>query len=192
MKKYLFLLILKSFIVVSQTNTSYKKPGILLEKHLIETKVHDGKTKYFNKSSSENLSSESIYVIKVDYRNTKTDKINTFIRTGIKEIGFFKNGFKNKLWKTTYKNKLVKSENWNDGLIKGKYRVYSTKGEVLYITNFGISGSGKYKDFYYKTGILKQEGNYENGKKQGEWCYYNEKGQLIKTTKYINGNAVSQ
>ncbi|SDE39382.1 hypothetical protein SAMN05421855_101409 [Ulvibacter litoralis] len=34
------------------------------------------------------------------------------------------------------------------------------------------------KDFYYKTEILKEEGNYESGKKEGEWCTYNKQGEI--------------
>ncbi len=105
----------------------------------------------------------------------------------IVDEGVFIKGYKNGLWKTLYKNKLVKTENWRKGLAIGRYRVYNTKGELLYKTTFGKYGHGKYKDYYYNTSQLKQEGSYENGKKQGEWCDYDKEGNLIKTTYYDQG-----
>ncbi|PID67754.1 MAG: hypothetical protein CR968_05120 [Flavobacteriia bacterium] len=105
----------------------------------------------------------------------------------IVDEGSFIKGYKNGLWKTTYKNKLVKTENWRKGLAIGRYRVFDTKGKLLYKTSFGNYGHGKYKDYYYNTGQLKQEGAYENGKKQGEWCDYDKEGNLIKTTYYDQG-----
>ncbi len=112
--------------------------------------------------------------------------------TGIASLGFFNDGYKNGFWKTTYKNKLVKTENWNNGLIFGKYKVTNTEGKLLYQTNFGSKGNGKYKDFYYNTGSLRQEGNYENGKKQGEWCDYDEYQKLLKITKYEKGIIIKE
>ena len=104
-------------------------------------------------------------------------------------IGNFNNGYKDGLWKTQTedKNKLVKTINYKNGLVIGRYRVYDTKGNLLYKTTFGAKGNGKFKDYYYKTGVLKQEGNYENGKKEGEWYDYDEQGIITKTTNYNKG-----
>ncbi|OEK08086.1 hypothetical protein A8C32_14750 [Flavivirga aquatica] len=101
-----------------------------------------------------------------------------------REEGSFAEGYKNGFWKTTYKNKLIKTINYKNGLVIGRYRVYSIKGELLYKTTFGSLGNGKFKDYYYETGILREEGNYVNGKKQGEWCFYDEQGSLVKTIDY--------
>ena len=109
------------------------------------------------------------------------------ISTHIYLEGFFIDGYKNGIWKTTYKNKMVKSINYNKGLVIGKYRVYDTKGNLLYKTTFGTQGNGKFKDYYYTTGILKEEGNYENGKKEGEWCTYNEQGHTKEIIFYEKG-----
>ncbi len=110
--------------------------------------------------------------------------------TGIKTQGHFNNGYKTGQWQTTYKNKLVKTVYWNNGLITGLYYVKTTKGILLYKTNFGLKGNGKFKDYYYKTGVLKEEGNYQNGKKEGEWCNYNTQGELTTTVHYKQGVVV--
>ncbi|QCE43114.1 toxin-antitoxin system YwqK family antitoxin [Psychroserpens sp. NJDZ02] len=111
--------------------------------------------------------------------------------TGYREQGTFSKGYKNSLWTTTYKNKLIKTENWKYGLIHGEYRVYDTIQKIQYRTDFGTGGNGEYKD-YYKTGILKQEGNYQNGKKEGEWCTYDRQGKIIKTINYKKGSTINE
>ena len=110
--------------------------------------------------------------------------------TNISLQGKFFKGCKNGFWKTTYKNKLVKTINYNHGLVIGRYRVYNLKGNILYKTTFGTKGNGRFEDYYYKTGLLKQEGNYRNGKKEGEWCDYDEQGNTKKITYYENGTPV--
>ena len=83
--------------------------------------------------------------------------------------------------------KTVKIENWNNGLLVGKYKVYNTSNKLIYSTDFGKNGNGKFKDYYYKLGVLKEEGDYQDGKKQGEWCFYDEKGKLLKSLNYEKG-----
>ncbi len=107
--------------------------------------------------------------------------------TGIIEQGSFNKGYKNGFWKTQCKNRLVKTMNYNQGLLIGRYRVYNVKGDVLYITTLGAKGTGKYKDYYYETGILKEEGRYKNGKKEGQWLYYDKNGKETRSEKYKNG-----
>jgi len=107
--------------------------------------------------------------------------------TGLILEGTFKNGYKDGLWKTTYENRLVKTENYNNGLTIGRYKVFNTKGDILYQTTFGSQGNGKYQDYYYNSGILKEEGFYKNGKKDGEWCSFDENGKLVESIIYNNG-----
>ncbi len=133
----------------------------------------------------------------IPYKYIKNNEGNDTPNYGLKGIGtniylqgkFFK-GYKNGFWKTTYKNKLVKTINYNHGLVIGRYRVYNLKGNILYKTTFGTKGNGRFEDYYYKTGLLKQEGNFRNGKKQGEWCDYDEQGNTKKITYYENGTPV--
>jgi antitoxin component YwqK of YwqJK toxin-antitoxin module len=114
-------------------------------------------------------------------------KYSRYSSSNINVKGKFIKGCKNGLWITTYDSKRVKTTNWNNGLIIGKYRVYDTEGKHLYQINFGPKGNGKFKDYYYKTGVLKQEGDYQNGKKEGEWCNYNTQGELTTTVHYKQG-----
>ncbi|PZW41577.1 hypothetical protein LX95_01258, partial [Mesonia algae] len=48
---------------------------------------------------------------------------STFVNINLRKAGIFKEGYKHGLWKTTYENKLVKTENYNNGLMVGRYRV---------------------------------------------------------------------
>ena len=119
-------------------------------------------------------------------------KYSRYSRSNINVKGKFIKGYKHGLWTTTCNAKRVKITNWNNGLIIGKYRVYDTEGKYLYKTTFGTQGNGKYKDYYYLSGVLKEEGNYENGKKEGEWCYYDEKGNIKTTAHYENGTPIKK
>ena len=47
--------------------------------------------------------------------------------------------------------------------------------------------NGLYKDYFLGINILKEEGLYKNGKKEGEWFMYNEEGTLLKTVNYKAG-----
>jgi antitoxin component YwqK of YwqJK toxin-antitoxin module len=44
--------------------------------------------------------------------------------------------------------------------------------------------------FYYESGKLKISGSYKDDKKDKEWKYYDEQGNLIKTEVYKNGELV--
>ncbi len=190
MKKIiLLLLIFNSFLTEAQKREVPPKPENLTFSHFIKIKLNkeNGKIIYLRKSNNRPLHSNEPFNITETYINEKTDIRGVNTHTPYNKIGYLFNGYKNGLWKTTYKNKLIKTENWNNGLILGKYKVNTIEGTLIYRTDFGKEGNGKYKDYYYETGILKQEGNYENGKKEGEWCDYDKQGNLITTTYYKRG-----
>jgi hypothetical protein len=44
--------------------------------------------------------------------------------------------------------------------------------------------------FYYENGKIKVSGEYKDDEKSGTWKYYDEKGTLQKTEKYVNGKLV--
>ena len=46
--------------------------------------------------------------------------------------------------------------------------------------------NGEYRE-YYRNGIIKLQGNYVNGIKDGPWTEYDELGKAIKITRYKNG-----
>ncbi len=45
--------------------------------------------------------------------------------------------------------------------------------------------------YYYEDGKIKISGQYKDDKKQGEWKYYDEKGNLQKTEKFENDNLIN-
>ncbi len=144
---------------------------------------------FLDNSKKDSLISDNGIIRKTLHHDAKYSR---YSRLNINTIGKFIKGYKNDSWKTLYKNKIVKTENWKNGLIKGKYCVYNASGSILYKTTFGTQGNGKYKDFYYKTGMLKEEGNYENGKKEGEWCTYNKQGNTKEIVYYKNGTVIKK
>ncbi|WP_339699452.1 hypothetical protein [uncultured Marixanthomonas sp.] len=178
-------------VLISNLVNSQKKKieaiTIPTESHTVDIVVEQGKSRFHRKSDNHFLVGEHIFI--KTKLNRDTDIANSYYPTAIRSIGTFKEGYKDGLWKTTYENKLVKTQNYNNGLVIGRYRVYNTNGDVLYNITFGSQGNGKYKDYYYNTGTLKEEGLYENGKKQGEWCRFDEKGDLVETIHYDEGIA---
>jgi len=179
MKKVSVIIFLTiSFSLFGQVKKAPPKPKLRTFSHFIDSNINKkGITKFFRKSDNYIFNGE--YTIHETLLNTKTDIVNSYFNTGFRFFGFFNNGYKNGLWKTTYKNILVKTINYKNGLVIGRYRVYGIKENLLYKTTFGAQGNGKFKDYYYKTGIIKQEGNYENGKREGEWCDYDRKGKVV-------------
>ncbi|MBO0592341.1 hypothetical protein I2486_13115 [Cellulophaga sp. E16_2] len=162
----------------------------------VEVKITNGIIIYNYNYKNKKIENKeySIYLIVDDNENEEVTDIleeeSDFSfgkMTGYISTGNFLNNRKNGIWKTTYNDKLLKQENWNHGLIIGDYRVYNTKKEILYSTSFGTSGNGTFKDYYYEIGKLKEEGRYQNGKKEGEWCTYLKDGTLDKQINYTDG-----
>jgi antitoxin component YwqK of YwqJK toxin-antitoxin module len=210
MKKLIIILLFHNGFAQKE-NKIITPPAIPINSLQLQIKVKEGK-EYYNyiDQNDGNIENKYPYNIWIHTRYKKSSvgykKIgasnegNDIIRsssnliqgqfTGVETIGGFFNGYKTGQWKTTYNNKLVKTVYWNNGLITGLYYVTTTKGTLLYKTDFGPKGNGKFKDYYYKTGVLKQEGDYQNGKKEGEWCNYNTKGELTTTVHYKQGVVV--
>ncbi|MDO6758982.1 hypothetical protein Q4566_02120 [Tamlana sp. 2_MG-2023] len=189
MKKILILLLMiNSFLVLAQ-RIAPEKPNNLTFSHLIIKKEdnENGKTVYLRKSNNRPLDSEEIFDITETYPNDESDMKGLYIHTSLIKKGLMSKGYKTGLWKTYYKSKLVKTQNWKLGLAIGEYSVYDVKGCELYKTTFGNSGEGKFKDYYYETGALKEEGSYKNGKKEGKWCEYDKDGNVITTIYYESG-----
>lgn len=94
----------------------------------------------------------------------------------------------------------VKVANYSHGTLHGKYQIYNLNGEILTPNNTHPlfpeeykdystfkNGTGRYYDYYYDSGVLKEEGYYLNGKKHLDWIIYDKKGNQIKRDHYING-----
>ncbi|MBU2951526.1 hypothetical protein KO493_12540 [Tamlana agarivorans] len=187
--------LLLSFSLLGQ-NKNIQAPPIFINSLYLDSEIIKGVECYTYKDLEISDNFYAIYY-KVRKSNSKENQTNDIIRaksdfsigthTGYIATGYLRLCHKNGLWKTTYNNKLVKSINYNKGLLIGEYTVYSTKGDVLYKTTFGNSGDGKFKDYYYETGVLREEGSYKNGKKEGKWYEYDEDGNILNTTYYESG-----
>ena len=71
----------------------------------------------------------------------------------------------------------LKKISYKKGTINGVYITKDTNDNLLYKTQF-TDGSGYWKDFYYESGNIKEEGKVENNCKLGEWKYYNKNGTI--------------
>lgn len=87
-----------------------------------------------------------------------------------------------KLYKKTYfsEGKIIKIEEfYKSGFIK---RVLVKENDEFLANVFDEEGndiSNKVINFYYPNGLLKEEGRYVNGRKDGSWKSYNEEGNFI-------------
>ena len=88
-----------------------------------------------------------------------------------------------------YPNGNVQAEQYK---IKGKeigtQKLYRMNGQKFYITNYDKTGirAGK-TSLYSKTGVLRAERNYKNGKLSGISKIYDEEGVLTIKTNYLDG-----
>ena len=197
MRYLLFLVLNVSFILYGQKK-ELVPPPISLNSLFINTTLSNGLLYYRYNYKNKTIKDKKYAIYFAKRINSSIDNdIPSFKsdfsfgrQTGLVSIGFFNGNLKTGLWETLYVNKLVKTAHWDNGLITGLYTVKTTKGVLLYNTNFGPKGNGKFKDYYYKSGVLKQEGDYQNGKKEGEWCNYNTQGELTTTVHYKQGVVV--
>lgn len=83
----------------------------------------------------------------------------------------------------------LKTIEFKKGFISGEYKIINTEGNLLYKTTFK-KGNGYWKEYYYKTSKLKEEGRVENNYKVGLWKYYNLLGTLDSTKTYTVKDAV--
>ena len=75
-----------------------------------------------------------------------------------------------------------------------KYNWYNANTNTFGRTEGGNSGNllhGKYK-MYYPNGSLKVDGSYKMGLAEGEWKYWDSKGNLISTVKYKDNDVFYQ
>jgi antitoxin component YwqK of YwqJK toxin-antitoxin module len=90
----------------------------------------------------------------------------------------YSDGKYNGLQVTYYENIRKKSEEatYKYGVKDGPSRWYSMEGELV----------AEYVE-YYDTGAIKTSGQYKSSLKDGKWIEYDEKGNVIKTSVFVNG-----
>jgi antitoxin component YwqK of YwqJK toxin-antitoxin module len=67
--------------------------------------------------------------------------------------------------------RLNKLETYKAGFLDGNFICYDFDGKIIYTTKF-VKGTGYYKHFSPDDGLLKEEGQYINGYKDGKWGLY--------------------
>lgn len=94
----------------------------------------------------------------------------------------------------------VKTFNYQNGVLDGKYQVFDSDGNPLFFTiphplypeeykayEIFDKDTGYYYDYYYQTGVLKLRGHYKNNKKDKMWIYYDISGNEVQVEIYSNG-----
>lgn len=91
--------------------------------------------------------------------------INYYPEGSIAEEIPYKNGIKDGVWKQYF----------TDGKLKLKATYIDDKLEGLMLV-------------YYRNGVPEISGIYENNYKHGLWLYFSERGETLKTEKYLKGH----
>jgi antitoxin component YwqK of YwqJK toxin-antitoxin module len=73
---------------------------------------------------------------------------------------------------------------FEDDKIEGIYREFYENGNRKAMLNFNEGVPDGDAEFYYDSGVIKIEGQYKDGLKQGKWKHYTETGELIDKEKW--------
>jgi len=110
----------------------------------------------------------------------------------IEDIGHFVKGRKEGEWVKEFGaagEALNYTATYRNGLLDGPLIVYNADKSIHYRTVFQ-KGTGLWKAFY-PSGRPKIEGAYQQGKAEGTWRTYDQKGQIVKEDFYRDGEVVS-
>jgi antitoxin component YwqK of YwqJK toxin-antitoxin module len=116
----------------------------------------------------------------------------TYYETNAKlqEESTYVNGLKEgkSLWYDT-DGKLIAQYSYKNGKFEGVNYTFYTSGNLQTEETYSKDiQTGHYKEYFDDAkSTLKLSGNYVDGKKDGKWIEYDNKGSIIKTTVYKNG-----
>jgi antitoxin component YwqK of YwqJK toxin-antitoxin module len=130
-----------------------------------------------------------------NYSNGKLDGQRTvFYKKGtVQEESFYRNGEKDSTskWYDT-KGNIIAEYNYKAGAFDGwQHTWYANdvlKSEQFYIDNVA---DGEFK-LFFSNGQLKENGVYQNGLKVGKWTVYDEKGKIIRETRFKKGKQINE
>lgn len=142
----------------------------------------------------------------INYKNGKKDGIKTTYTKDVKIIENYTNDLKEGFEYHYNKNdKVIKQIPFANGVEEGIAKEFDNDGIIISLITYKIgyilnreyinrrdkSGlkQGLWKIFY-DNDIVKEEGFYLNGKKDGFFKYFDKEGSLEKLEKYVNGNIV--
>ncbi len=130
------------------------------------------------------ISELKIKVANGDWANAQSYHLNDTIPfTGL-AVDYYENS-KNVRTALEYKNGHTKL---------GKVRGYYESGKLQMEFSYGDIDGMEDGDsrIWYENGQLKNKGQYLKGAPEGIWLYYNEKGVLIKTEEYKDGELIKK
>ncbi|MFH2094067.1 MAG: hypothetical protein ABIJ16_00090 [Bacteroidota bacterium] len=78
-------------------------------------------------------------------------------------------------------NTVVKGE---DDAYSGQVVMFYENGQTQFVENVKEGKKHGVYEGYYKTGLKKTQGRYENGKRKGVWKWWNEKGEVYYQVDY--------
>lgn len=71
-----------------------------------------------------------------------------------------------------YKNgQIYKEDNYSNGILDGEQKVFNQNEEIIYFANYHLGVLDGIEKLYYKSGKLKVETFYENGRVKKVTCY---------------------
>jgi antitoxin component YwqK of YwqJK toxin-antitoxin module len=118
----------------------------------------------------------------------KTGEWNYFLNDKIVGTENYENGEKNGLSKRWFSTgQLLEEANWKNGKLDGMYRTYFQNGKVYLECKYKMGlRNGPFKTFF-TDGTPELDAFYTNDVQDKSWLYYNEKGELLYTLKYDKG-----
>lgn len=149
-----------------------------------ELKMENGITQYLNKNG---VPANGYYSIRYE-RDVRTEDMvhsyTIFIKTG-----HILGGIMQGEWQTRFLVKdedLDYAENYKDGLLTGLFRVFNPDNTIRYEQDFA-NGHGTWKSFYASSGKLRLTGDYQHGREEGTWTYYEPNGRIKEYWLYVGG-----
>ncbi|MCC7302842.1 MAG: hypothetical protein IT233_09380 [Bacteroidia bacterium] len=147
------------------------------------------------KKKLEGQYQSAVEILSTDTKEQKAQKMSTAIRIGkwqhwhqngqLASVEYYNNGVMTGHWQSWYENGSVESD-----------IDFSTGKAVYYYSDGKKHSEGKMKAgmiqdgfwvAYHSNGNKNTEGSYTNGQKNGEWKFYDEKGNHYFTEKWNNG-----
>jgi antitoxin component YwqK of YwqJK toxin-antitoxin module len=77
--------------------------------------------------------------------------------------------------------------NFKDDMIDGMYREFYENGQRKATVNYAEGKPDGEAEFFYDSGLIKIEGRYKMGEKEGKWKHYTETGEVIDKAKWKKG-----
>lgn len=109
---------------------------------------------------------------------------------GILDGGYFEYNLEGEILRTIYNGSkpedLIFTIN-NQMVSEEQYWEYKKDEPTEMFTN----GTGLFLDYYYDIGVLKERGEFKDGRKQGQWYTYDKSGHILRIDTYHDGVCIT-